>query len=51
MESWQESQQKTELLALSCSKPTYNFGKVKASFGFIALGLLLKDVRVVEQVD
>lgn len=47
MESWQESQQKTELLALSCSKPAYSFGKVNASFRFIALGLLLKDVRVV----
>ncbi|WP_219583755.1 hypothetical protein, partial [Vibrio parahaemolyticus] len=39
---------KTELLALSCSKPTYSFGKVNVSFRFIALGLLLKELRVVK---
>jgi cell division protein ZipA len=48
VESWQESQQKNELLALSCSKPTYSFGKVNASLRIIALGLLLKEVRVVQ---
>ncbi len=48
VESWQESQQKSELLALSGSKHPYSFGKVTVSFRIIALGLLLKELRAVQ---
>lgn len=48
VDSWQESQQKSELLALSCSKPPYSFGKVNLSFRIITLGLLLMELRVAQ---
>ncbi len=48
VESWQESQQKSELLALSGSKHPYSFCKVNISFRIITLGLLLMELRVAQ---